>query len=165
MCHHRSGKRDGREDSLCYAGSCVGGHHVGHLHPHHKSDAIQGGGKNRPEDRKSGSTGITCGVAGETDYNHIPAQCRKPGTGHITQISENCWEGRYSPIWPDGKTYTRNVYAHTHEECEEKLKVLIIEMKNELAELKRQAEAEGTLPPQAPKKGKKKGRKKTKKSK
>ena len=55
--------------------------------------------------------------------------------------------------------------AHTHEECEEKLKVLIIEMKNELAELKRQAEAEGTLPSQAPKKGKKKGRKKTKKSK
>ena len=90
---------------------------------------------------------------------------RKPGTGRITQISENCWEGRYSPIWPDGKTHTRNVCAHTHEECEEKLKVLIIEMKNELAELKRQAEAEGTLPPQAPKKGKKKGRKKTKKSK
>ena len=33
---------------------------------------------------------------------------------------------------------TRNVYAHTREECEEKLKVLIAEMKAELAELKRQ---------------------------
>ena len=30
-----------------------------------------------------------------------------------------------------------NVYAHTREECEEKLKVLIAEMKAELAELKR----------------------------
>ena len=30
------------------------------------------------------------------------------------------------------------VYAHTREECEEKLKVLIAEMKAELAELKRQ---------------------------
>ena len=33
---------------------------------------------------------------------------------------------------------TRNVYANTREECEEKLKVLIAEMKAELAELKRQ---------------------------
>ena len=30
------------------------------------------------------------------------------------------------------------MYAHTREECEEKLKVLIAEMKAELAELKRQ---------------------------
>lgn len=70
------------------------------------------------------------------------------------------FEGRYSPKWPDGKKHARNVYAHTREECEEKLKVLIIEMKTELAELKRQ-KAEGTLPPQELKKG----RKKTKKSK
>ena len=37
-----------------------------------------------------------------------------------------------------GKKHARNVYAHTREECEEKLKVLIAEMKAELAELKRQ---------------------------
>lgn len=48
------------------------------------------------------------------------------------------------------------------EECEEKLKALIIEMKTELAELKRQ-KAEGTLPPQAPEG--KKGPKKTKENK
>lgn len=68
----------------------------------------------------------------------------------------------YSPKWPDGKKHARNVYAHTREECEEKLKVLIIEMKTELAELKRQ-KAEGTLPPQAPEG--KKGPKKTKENK
>ena len=28
-------------------------------------------------------------------------QIRKAGTGCITQISEHCWEGRYSPVWPD----------------------------------------------------------------
>ena len=44
----------------------------------------------------------------------------------------------YSPTWIDGKKHARNVYAHTREECEEKLKVLIAEMKAELAELKRQ---------------------------
>ncbi len=41
-------------------------------------------------------------------------------------------------IISDGKKHARNVYAHTREECEEKLKVLIAEMKAELAELKRQ---------------------------
>ena len=41
-------------------------------------------------------------------------------------------------IWIDGKKHARNVYAHTREECEERLKVLIAEMKAELAELKRQ---------------------------
>ncbi len=64
----------------------------------------------------------------------------------------------------DGKKHSRNVYAHTREECEEKLKVLIIEMKTELAELKRQ-KAEGVLPAQEPEKVKKKGRKKSKKAK
>ena len=50
-------------------------------------------------------------------------------------------------------------HAHTREECEEKLKVLIVEMKAEIAEAKRQ-KAEGTLPPQETEKGKKKERKK-----
>ena len=67
-------------------------------------------------------------------------------------------------MWIDGKKHSRNVYAHTREECEEKLKVLIIEMKNELAALKRQ-KAEGTLTPQEPEEGKKKGGKKAKKTK
>ena len=69
-----------------------------------------------------------------------------------------------TPKWPDGKKHARNVYAHTREECEEKLKVLIIEMKTELAELKRQ-KAEGTLPPEEPEKGKKKSEQKAKKPK
>ena len=30
-------------------------------------------------------------------------QRRKAGTGCVTQINEKLWEGRYSPIWPDGK--------------------------------------------------------------
>lgn len=52
----------------------------------------------------------------------------------------------------------------TREECEEKLKVLIEEMKAELAELKRQ-KTKGVLSPQEEEKDKKKGGKKTKKSK
>lgn len=59
----------------------------------------------------------------------------------------------------DGKKHARNVYAYTREECEEKLKALIVETKAELAELKRQ-KAEGALSPQEPEKDKKEGRKK-----
>ena len=63
---------------------------------------------------------------------------RKPGTGGIYELNDHLFEGRYSPTWIDGKKHARNVYAHTREECEEKLKVLIAEMKAELAELKQQ---------------------------
>lgn len=71
-----------------------------------------------------------------TDFKPYLGKKRKPGTGCITQISDRLWEGRYSPVWVDGKKHSRNVYAHTREECEEKLKVLIAEMKQKIAEAK-----------------------------
>ena len=98
-----------------------------------------------------------------TDFKPVMSR-RRAGTGCISSKGPNLWEGRYSPMWIDGKKHSRNVYAHTREECEEKLKVLIVEMKAELAELKRQ-KAEGTLPPQGPEKGKKKAKKSKKKNK
>ena len=104
--------------------------------------------------------------SGMTDFQPVPRKQRRPGTGCITQKSPTLWEGRYSPTWIDGKKHARNVYAHTREECEEKLKVLIIEMKTELAELKRQ-KTEGALPQKEPevKKDNSKEMKKAKKSK
>ena len=72
------------------------------------------------------------------DFQPYMGKVRKPGTGCISQINDHLFEGRYSPTWIDGKKHAQNVYAHTREECEEKLKVLIAEMKAELAELKRQ---------------------------
>ena len=97
-----------------------------------------------------------------TDFKPYVGRKRRSGTGCVTEINDHLFEGRYSPKWPDGKKHARNVYAHTREECEEKLKVLIIEMKIELAELKKQ-KAKETLQPQAPEG--KKGRKKSKKAK
>ena len=58
---------------------------------------------------------------------------RKAGTGCVTQINEKLWEGRYSPIWPDGKKHPRNIYAHNKEECEKLLAEMIVEMKTEIA--------------------------------
>lgn len=62
---------------------------------------------------------------------------RKPGTGCISELNDHLFEGRYTPIWIDGKKRSFNTYATTREECEEKLKSLITEVKLELAELKK----------------------------
>ena len=97
-----------------------------------------------------------------TDFKPYVGRKRRSGTGCISEISDHLFEGRYSPKWPDGKKHARNVYAHTREECEAKLRVLIVEMKAEIAELKRQ-KAEGTASQPEPEKGMKKDQKKAKK--
>ncbi len=74
-----------------------------------------------------------------TNFTPYKQPRRRPGTGCVSQINENLWEGRYSPIWPDGKKHSRNVYAKTSEECEEKLKVLIRDMKKEIAQEREKA--------------------------
>ena len=54
-----------------------------------------------------------------TDFKPVMSR-RRAGTGCITQINGHIFEGRYSPMWIDGKKHSRNVYAKTREECEEK---------------------------------------------
>ena len=97
-----------------------------------------------------------------TDFKPYVGRKRRSGTGCVSEINDHLFEGRYSPKWPDGKKHARNVYAHTREECEAKLRVLIVEMKAEIAELKRQ-KAEGTASQPEPEKGMKKDQKKAKK--
>lgn len=58
----------------------------------------------------------------------------------MSQIGDHLWEGRYSPK-VNGKRMARNVYAHSEEECEEKLAKLIEEIKEGLAALRAQARA------------------------
>ena len=68
-------------------------------------------------------------------------QRRKPGTGCVSQINENLWEGRYSPKLPNGDRLARNVYAHSEKECEQKLAELIVQMKAEIAAQRQQPQA------------------------
>ena len=110
-----------------------------------KVEPTESGTEVKPESAKEASPKIT-------DYQAVMPTRRRAGTGCISQINENCFEGRYSPIWIDGKKHARNVYAHSREECEEKLQALIIEMKTELAELKRQKAAETEKPKKSKKK-------------
>ena len=71
-------------------------------------------------------------------FQPYKGQRRKPGTGCISQINENLWEGRYTPRLPNGSRLARNVYAHSEEECEQKLADLILQMKAEIAAQRQQ---------------------------
>ena len=69
------------------------------------------------------------------EFTPYKPKIRKPGTGCVTMINDHLYEGRFSPR-VNGKRIAKNIYATTREECEEKLKVLIAEMKKEIAEIK-----------------------------
>lgn len=69
--------------------------------------------------------------ATRTIFEPYKPKYRRRGTGSIHRISESTREGRYTPT-VNGKRVARNVYAHTEQECEQKLSELIQEMKAEL---------------------------------
>lgn len=69
-------------------------------------------------------------------FEPVKGKYRKPGTGCISKLKDNLWEGRYSPK-VNGKRMVRNIYAHSEEECEAKLAELIREMKIEIEKLKK----------------------------
>lgn len=81
-----------------------------------------------PDDRKP---------VGDNKFEPYRGKYRKPGTGCVTIIYDHLYlyEGRFSPC-ANGKRISKNIYAATREECEEKLKVLIAEMKKEIEEIK-----------------------------
>ena len=56
---------------------------------------------------------------------------RKPGTGCISKVSKNTWQGKYTPRGKDGKRERHIVYAKSEEECERRLGEMIKEFKNE----------------------------------
>ena len=78
----------------------------------------------------------------EPKFEPYKGKIRKPGTGCVMMINDHLYEGRFSPR-VNGKRIAKNIYATTREECEEKLKVLIAEMKKEIAEIKINAKNEG----------------------
>ena len=69
----------------------------------------------------------------QSGFQPHKSKYRKSGTGGIYQLGDHLWEGKYSPRDAHGKRISRNVYAHTREECETKLAVMIEEVKKEIA--------------------------------
>ena len=87
---------------------------------------------------KAEDTGVREVKRQETAPKRVPFQPykgkrRKPGTGCISQINDHLWEGRYSPVWPDGVKRPRNIYAHDQKTCEQRLAELIAQTKAEIA--------------------------------
>ncbi len=98
---------------------------------------LSGGGRAEPQAE-------ACTAPQKPDPSTFQAhkgQRRKPGTGCVSQINDHLWEGRYSPIWPDGKKHARNIYAHSEAECEALLAEMIVEMKAEIAAEKERIKA------------------------
>lgn len=80
----------------------------------------------KAEAPEEGAPSVQTELPRMTDFKPYIGKKRKPGTGCVSEINDHLFEGRYSPMWPDGKKHARNVYAKTREECEEKLKALIV---------------------------------------
>ena len=74
----------------------------------------------------------------EKEFGPYKGKIRKSGTGCVTMINDHLYEGRFTPR-VNGKRISKNVYAKTREECEEKLAELIKTMKAEIAEMKKVA--------------------------
>jgi hypothetical protein len=72
----------------------------------------------------------------QTGFQPYKSKYRKPGTGGVYQLNDHLWEGKFSPRDAHGKRISRNVYAKTREECEEKLAAMIEEVKKEIAKQK-----------------------------
>ena len=77
-------------------------------------------------------------TAPKQKFEPVKGKYRKPGTGCVTMINDQLYEGRFTPR-VNGKRLSKNVYAKTREKCEEKLAELIKTMKAEIAEMKNQA--------------------------
>ena len=81
----------------------------------------------------------------EEAFEFVPYQpkIRKPGTGCVYQINDHLFEGKYSPVWVDGKRRSFNVYGHTQEECETLLAMMIEEKKAERDRLRQESKERG----------------------
>ena len=59
------------------------------------------------------------------------AKIRRRGTGCVSQIGDDLWEGRYSPRNLDGTRACHTVYAKSEEECEAMLAEMVERVKEE----------------------------------
>ena len=98
-----------------------------------KNDGVSAEDKETPEQ----DTNEPC----KPKFEAVQGKIRKAGTGCITKINDNLYEGRYSPRGADGKRISKNIYAKTREECEILLAEMIQKMKAEIQEAKAKLKA------------------------
>ena len=105
----------------------------------HIVDRVGGGtDAQMPEFTQSVSKPTPTKATPEKEFEPYKGKIRKSGTGCVTMINDHLYEGRFTPR-VNGKRISKNVYAKTREECEEKLAELIKKMKAEIAAEKKKA--------------------------
>ena len=77
----------------------------------------------------------------EPEFTPYTGKIRRSGTGCTSMLNDHLYEERFTLTNADGKRISKNVYAKTREECEEKLSELIVRMKAEIAEEKARRKA------------------------
>ena len=82
------------------------------------------------EERVSREAVLESALGKSQNHASVELKYRKAGTGYVSQISTNCWQGRYTPTI-NGKRVPKNIYASSKEECEKKLAELIKNMNME----------------------------------
>ena len=84
-----------------------------------------------PEFTQSVSKPTPTKATSKKEFEPYKGRICKSSTGCVTIINDLLHEGRFRPI-VNGKRISKNVYAKTREECEEKLAELIKTMKAEI---------------------------------
>ena len=107
-----------------------------HLHIVNRVDG--GTDAQMPEFTQSVSKPTPAKTTLKKEFEPYKGRIRKSGTGCVTMINDHLYEGRFTPR-VNGKRISKNVYAKTREECEEKLAELIKTMKAEIATEKKKA--------------------------
>ena len=74
-------------------------------------------------------------------FTPYKGKIRKSGTGGIYEINDHLYEGRYTPTNAHGKREVHTVYAKTREEVEPLLEQMIVEVREQIKEEKRQMKA------------------------
>ncbi len=110
----------------------------------HATEEMQREAANKIEQTIGAVTGVqaTCANKGgggantqsntpQAEFKPYTGKKRKPGTGYVKQLSENCWQGRYTPT-VNGERMPHNIYGATEAECEAKLAEMIREVKGKL---------------------------------
>ena len=87
-------------------------------------------------------------IPDQTPENAVFEPCRgrkrKPGTGCISKVSKNTWQGKYPPVNPDGTRQRYCVYASCKEVCEQKLKEMIVKIQLEKSKAELQLTKDNT---------------------
>lgn len=144
LLNYGTGKRAGHQNAVCRPRSFFGGDDHQRIFSCDGRDGAQrrkkmddAFGTPKPADSPVNGENPDDGQTPEQEpkpakFTAKKSKKRKPGTGCISKVSKNTWQGKYTPRSKDGKREQHIVYAKREEECERKLGEMIKEVQQQL---------------------------------